>query len=155
MEDHFLADRLAVAGMPLRIESIALRRVLDGVKAKAGVPEARLDVAPELWASADRNLVERALEGLLAVAGRGGVPVAVAGEAYGSAVTLRFRGAPPAPDALQPPQKGTPSDPSGRALALHMAVQVAATLGGELTATSEDLVLRLPAAKSPPVEDAE
>jgi hypothetical protein len=53
-------------------------------------------------------------------------------------------GAPPAPDGLAMPQKGTPSDPSGRALALHMAQRALQAMGGTLAVDEHTYVVTLP-----------
>ena len=153
VEDHFLADRLGAGGMPLRAESVALGDLLGAVASKVGLADVSLDVEDHLSAWVDRGLAERALEGLLAVAGRGKVPVHVAGSRNGDRAELRVRGAPPAPDALEPPQKGTPSDSTGRALSLHMAVNVARALGGSLATAGDAYLLSLPSAPGSAVQD--
>lgn len=145
VEDHFLAERLEVNGIPFKLEPVGLREVLDQVAGKAGV-EVSIALEGEVAVQADRSLLERGLEALLAVAGRGKVPVAVEVERSGGSAVVRFRGEPPAPGALDVPQKGTLSDPTGRALALLMASRVARTVGGELAATGEAYLLTLPLA---------
>jgi hypothetical protein len=105
-----------------------------------------LDVQDGLAVTADRTLLERALDGMVAVSARGKVPVRVEARRSGGRAVIRLAGAPPAADALQPPQKGTMSDPSGRALALHMALRVAAALGGSLAIDGGSYVLELLAA---------
>lgn len=144
VEDHFLAERLAVGGMPLRREPVGLRGAVDAAREKVGAARLQVDVGGELTAWTDRALLDRALEGLLAVATRGGVEATVSGWTSGRAVGVRVAGAPAAPDALDPPRKGSASDPTGRALALHMARRVASALGGSLALVGDDYLLTLP-----------
>ena len=151
VEDHFLAERLQVGGIPVRSEVVALREALDAARAKAGAESMAADVEDDLAVWADRGLLERALEGLVAVAGRNKSPVQVRARREGETVLIRVRGAPVEPDALLPPQKGTASDPTGRALSLHMVVRVMARLGGALTADADGYAAVLPLA--PPAEE--
>jgi len=151
IEDHFLADRLAVSGMPLRFESVPLLDALESVLPKSGVQDAIFDIPSGLVALVDRGLLDRALEGLLAVTGKGNVPVRVTAAAKEESVFVKFEGAPPPPEGLQLPQKGTASDPTGRALSLHMAMYVARGLGGELSLEGEGYVLVL---RAPPASGA-
>ena len=146
VEDHFLAERLLVGGIPIRIEPVGVREALDVAVAKAAPESVAVDIEDDLAVWADRGLLERALEGLLAVAGRNKSPLHLVAERDGETARLRVRGAPLEPDALQPPQKGTASDPTGRALSLHMAVQVMSRLGGALTASGDEYQAVLPAA---------
>ncbi|GEJ58247.1 sensor histidine kinase [Anaeromyxobacter diazotrophicus] len=148
VEDHFLAERLGVDGIPFRSDAVPVREMLEQVAGKLGV-EAKLAVDETLAVRADRGLLERVLDALLAVASHGKSPVHIDAQRSGETVTLTLRGAPPAPGALEMPHKGTPSDPTGRALALHMAVQVAQALGGTLTAPAEAYLLTLPLAPAP------
>jgi K+-sensing histidine kinase KdpD len=148
IEDHFLAERLDIDGIRVRPESVVLREAIDALVAKAALADTVIDVADGLVVGADRGLLDRALDALLTVASRGHVPLrieALRREADGMAV-VTVAGATPAPDALAPPQKGTASDPSGRALALHMAVRVARALGGSLTISAGAYVLAIPLA---------
>ena len=108
IEDHFLAERLDVAGIPLRPEAVLLREALETIASKLPIAPS-ISGGEEVVVLADRSLLERALEGLVAV-----------------------RGSRPPPHALAPPHKGTQSDPTGRALVPHMAVRVARALGGSL-----------------------
>jgi len=62
------------------------------------------------------------------------------------------RGDPPPPDALSRPQKGTPSDSSGRVLTPFVAAEIARALGGSLTVAAGSYVLLLPV---PPGESSE
>jgi signal transduction histidine kinase len=145
VEDHFLAERLAVGGMPLRPESVALAEALAAIAGKAGAAHLVLDLPAGLAVWADRGMLERALEAVLAAAARGDAAVRVEGGRSGREVELRVKGDPPAPDALALPQKGTPSDASGRALALYTARRVLASLGGTLSSTADAYLLALPA----------
>jgi K+-sensing histidine kinase KdpD len=148
VEDHFLAERLDVGGIPLRPENVPLRDVLDAIAAKArgGAPPVDLSgVAPDVAAWGDRGLIERVLDAAVAMAGRGDARVTVAASLEDGRVSLRVAGAEPAPEALAVPRKGTPSDQTGRALALHMAVRACAALDGSLTVKDGAYVMSLPA----------
>ncbi len=144
VEDHFLAERLEAGGMPMRREEVPLREALEAARTRAGPAAVDVAVAEDVTAWADRGLVERALEGILAVVGRDGAVASVVAARGPDGVALTFRGAPLAADALQPPRKGTASDPSGRALSLHVAARAAQVLGGSLAAAGGGLVLLLP-----------
>lgn len=133
VEDHFLSERLEVGGIPIRWEEVPLRQVVDGVAGKPHSPQVSTEIEPALTVWADRGLVERAVEALVSVAGKGPVEVRVDARRGDGRVELRVHGAPPAADALVSPQKGTASDPTGHALSLHMAGRVADTLGGALS----------------------
>ena len=146
VEDHFLAERLDVGGISLRRESVSVKEVLAAVVGKMRGVQVTFDVEGDVAVWADRALFERALDGLLAAAARGKSPVNVEAQRAGELALLRVRGAPPAPDALEPPQKGTASDPTGRALALHVTLRIVRVLGGSLSATEEDYLLALPLA---------
>jgi K+-sensing histidine kinase KdpD len=144
VEDHFLAERLEVAGLPLRVEPVALREVLDAIDARKGTLELTRSGEDDLVVLADRGLLERALDGVIAFAGRSKVPVAVAARRSDGCAHVHVRGAPPEPDALAPPHKGTASDPTGHALALHMAQRVAQAMGGALTISEGGYLLSVP-----------
>ena len=153
MEDHFLAERLDVSGIPLRPETIPLKEVLEASATKVQLEALDAEVGDaEVWA--DRGVLERLLEGLLAVTARGQPKVQVTAERLEGAWVIAIRGAPPAADALSTPQKGSPSDPSGRALALHMAVRAARALGGALQPAPDGLLVSLPAVPLPQAEAA-
>lgn len=153
IEDHFLAERLEVGGIPFRAEDVVLREALDAVTAKAGLADLTVLIEDGVAVRADRGLLERALDGLLASSARGKTPVRVEGARAGDLVRIHIRGAPPLPDPFAPPQKGTPSDPTGRALALHMVAGAARALGATLSADSEGYLLELPLASSSPSPD--
>jgi signal transduction histidine kinase len=131
VEDHFLAERLDVAGIPLRPEAVPLREALEAARGKLQLAPA-VSGDEEVAVLADRNLLERALEGLIAVAASGEAPVRVGIQVADGRAVIDVRGARPPPDALAPPNKGTQSSPTGRALALHMSARVAKALGGSL-----------------------
>ncbi len=144
VEDHFLSERLDAGGIPVRMESVLLRESVAAVVSKAGAPELTWEIEDDLAVWVDRGLLERALDGLVAAARRGNVPVRIEGRRGRDVAVLGVRGAPPEPDALEPPHKGTASDPTGRALALHMVLRIARVLGGSLSATPDGYVLALP-----------
>jgi His Kinase A (phospho-acceptor) domain len=144
MEDHLLCERLDAGGYPLRLGQVDVAALLGAVLGRLGlVPGAEFQLAPGLAGRGDRALLERAVEGVVAVAGRGGAPVRIAGAASGGLVRLTVRGAPV--ERLSDPVKGSLSDPAGRALALPMARRVAEVHGGALTADGEGYLLVFPA----------
>ena len=146
VEDHFLAERLDVSGIPLRPETVSVREAVDAVAAKAAIGEFTVEIEEDLAVFTDRGMLERAIDGVLAAAAHGKTPVRLQASRTSEMAVLRFRGASPPADALQPPQKGTASDPTGRALALHMAVRVTEALGGSLATAEDDYLLALPLA---------
>jgi len=146
VEDHFLAERLDVSAIPLRPETVPVREVVDAVAAKASIGELAVEVEEDLAVFADRGMLERAIDGVLAAAAHGKTPVRLQASRTSEMAVLHIRGAPPPADALQPPQKGTASDPTGRALALHMAIRVTEALGGSLAIAEDDYLLALPLA---------
>lgn len=144
-EDHFLCERLDAGGLSLRSEPVPLREVLDAILAKPGdLGEVTIDVAPEVSVLGDRTLVERALDGLVAVASAEKAPVRIAVRETPDAVALVVSGHAPVPEALEDPSKGSPGDTRGRALALPLARRIAAALGGALAASESGYVLSLP-----------
>ena len=148
VEDHFLCERLDAGGLPVRPELVPVREVLDEVSGRRP-PDAsplELDVDRSLVTSADRPLLERLLDALVAASGRDGAAVRVSGRADGDSLRLAFAGAPPAPDALADPRKGSPGDQKGRALALPLARRVAAALGGTVAVDGAEFALTLPRA---------
>ena len=152
VEDHFLSERLDVGGIPLRPEAHGLRAALEtvaGMKAAdVGAVTAGLDEAVVVLA--DGALLERALEAIVAAAGRDGAAVSATARRDGGRWVLRVAGGPVAEEALADPAKGAPSDPKGRALALPLARRIAAVLSGELRVAGGALELTLPAAPAPP-----
>lgn len=136
VEDHLLTERLDVGGIPCRVEAVGLAEALGAILERRGSDAApvALHVDTALAVAADRSLLDRALEALIAVAGAGGTSVQIAADADGEEVVVTVGGNAAEPAALADPVKGAPSDPTGRALALPLARRIAATLGGRLTA---------------------
>jgi signal transduction histidine kinase len=147
VEDHFLTERLAIHGLPVRLEAVPLA---DAIAAAAGrATGARCDIDVDgVVVAADRALLERAVEGLVAVAARENTPVRVSAETRGELVEVRIQGATPPPDAFRMPDRSTPSDASGRPLSVLMARSVARVHGGDLALVDDGFALTLP------VEDA-
>ena len=144
VEDHLLCERLDAGGYPLRPGSVELEGLLAAVLERLGLdPAPVVNLTPALAGLGDRSLLARALEAVLAVAARGGAKVRIDGVAAGGMVRLSIRGAPAEP--VTDPVKGTPSDPSGRALALPMARRVAEVTGGSLAADGEGYLFAFPA----------
>jgi signal transduction histidine kinase len=145
VEDHFLCERLDARGIPVRLESIALRPLLDEVAGRRALDLGALEilVGPEVWVDCDRQLLDRGLEALLSVAGREGAAVRVEASEAGGRVQLRISGAPADALTLDDPRKGSPGDTKGRALALPLARRVAAALGGSLSLDGEACLLSL------------
>lgn len=146
VEDHFLSERLDARGIATRSEAIPLRALLEDVAGRRGLElvDPLLEVAPDLVVNADRTLLDRAVEALLAAAGRESAAVRVTARAATGRVELRFEGAAQAPASLEDPKKGAQGDPRGRSLALPMARRIAAALGGALAVEGGALVLSLP-----------
>lgn len=159
IEDHFLAERLDVGGIPIRVEAVPLGEIVDEVIARRApdIGEVRSDLGAAMVASVDRALVERALEALVAAAGRDATPVRIGGRAGERRVALTVEGAEVAPEQLGDPQKGSPGDAKGRALALPAARRAAEAVGGTLAVEGGAFLLTLPRAQAytpPPSEPA-
>ncbi|WP_041453480.1 sensor histidine kinase [Anaeromyxobacter dehalogenans] len=149
VEDHFLCERLEVGGLPVRPEPISLRDALEHAAGhrQGDVGEVSLDgVEAALAVTADRALLERVLDALVAAAGRDGEPVRVSARLDGGRAMLRVSGAEASPGALDDPRKGAAGDPKGRALALPAARRAAVALGGGLSVEGGAFVLTLPGA---------
>jgi K+-sensing histidine kinase KdpD len=148
IEDHFLCERLDVGGLPLRAEAIGVRTVVDEVVGKRlpGGGEVAVDVDPAIGVMADRALLERAIDSLVAAAGRDGAAVRIGARIDGEVAGLHVAGAPLGPEPLADPKKGSPGDVKGRALAIPVARRVAVALGGALHVEGEVFVLSLPRA---------
>lgn len=144
VEDHFLIERLDAGGLPLRPEPVAIREALDAVVGR-GAPAPALDADGGAVVAADRALVERALDAVLRAAGKDGAPVRVEVRVDRGLVRIRAAGAPPAPDALEDPRKGSPSDTKRSALGLAAARRIAFASGGRLAVEEQAFVLTLPA----------
>jgi K+-sensing histidine kinase KdpD len=149
-EDHFLTERLDIGGIPLRVEALGLSDVLAAVleRRPPNAQAVAAEIDPALGVDADRTLLERALESLVAVAGGEGVLVRVAARAAGDVVIVDVDGRAAEAAALADPVKGSPSDPTGRALALPLARRIAAVLGGTLTAEQSGWRLTLSRARA-------
>jgi K+-sensing histidine kinase KdpD len=149
LEDHLLSERLDIGGLPLRIEPLAVGEAIDAVLERrppdSGPSAAQVEAA--LLVDVDRTLLERALEGLVAVAGADRTPVTVAGRATERDVAVVVTGRPADAAALADPVKGSPSDPTGRALAVPLARRIAVALGGALTVEEGGWRLTLPRAR--------
>jgi len=140
IEDHFLCERLDAGGLSVRPELVSVRDVLDEVSGRRP-PDAsplELDLDRSLVTTADRPLLERLLDALVAASGRDGDER--------DSLRLAFAGAPPAPEALADPRKGSPGDQKGRALALPLARRVAVALGGTVAVDGGEFAVTLPRA---------
>jgi K+-sensing histidine kinase KdpD len=149
MEDHFLCERLDAGGIPLRIEPIPLRDVIDAALAKpADRGDVTVEVDPGVAVRADRILVERAVDALIAVAAAEQSPVRIeATEELRGTIALSVTGHALGAGLLDDPSKGSPSEPRGRALSLPLVRRIAGALGGALAATEKGYILSLPAAE--------
>ncbi len=150
VEDHFLCERLDVDGIPLQTEPVEMRDAIDAVIGRRlpGGGEVTVDAEADLGVAVDRVLLERAIEALVAVAGREGTPVRIVARAEGDAVALAVTGSPADAASTQDPVKGSASDPTGRALALPMARRIATALRGGLAVAGGGYVLSLPRGKT-------
>lgn len=159
IEDHFLAERLDAGGIALRAEAVPVGALVDEVVGRraADVGEVRAEVDAGAVASVDRALAERAVEALVAAAGRDATPVRVVGRAGERRIAVTIEGAGASLEQLDDPRKGSPGDPKGRALALPLARRVAEAMGGSLTVEGGAFVLTLPRAPAytaPPPDPA-
>jgi signal transduction histidine kinase len=146
IEDHFLAERLDVGGIVVRPEPLGLAEVVEEAigRRPSDIGPITVVADPGVTLHADRMLLDRALDGLLAAAGREGTPVRVVLRAERGQVSLSIQGGPIAPDAFVDPRKGSPSDLKGRALTLPVVRRAALALGGRLAVEGESFVLTLP-----------
>ncbi len=144
MEDHFLAERLAISGIPLQQDVVGLQEALEAVVKKSSGVHVEHAIDDRSRVLGDRAMIERVLDALLACASRGKVPVRIEAERGAGAVTLRFTGAPPPDGALDLPSKSSPSDTTGRVLSAYMAFRIAEALGGRLELEGGAYVLTLP-----------
>ena len=151
VEDHFLCERLDAESIPVRLEALGAREVAESATSRRppGAGPVEIDVPPDLAVEADRTLLERALESLVAVAGREAAPVRIASREDGEMALLVVAGQAPDGAAMEDPVKGSPSDPTGRSLALPVVRRIAAALGGTLAAAAEGWILSLPRASVP------
>jgi K+-sensing histidine kinase KdpD len=148
MEDHFLCERLDVGGLALKLEGLGVRDAMDAVLAKHPAESIALEGDVQLGVVADRGLLERALEALAAVAGAGPTPVTITVRTSGRQVAVLVKGRQAEEAALGDPVKGSPSDPTGRALAVPLARRVASALGGTLSVQEGGWLLTLPRAEA-------
>jgi K+-sensing histidine kinase KdpD len=146
VEDHFLCERLDAGGLPLRPDAVGAKEALDAVLERRPAEAASSQVDPALGVRADRGLLERALDALIAAAGAERTPVTIVASATEDEVGFAVRGKRAEEGALADPTKGSPSDPSGRALAIPLARRVAAALGGRLTVEEGGWLLTVPRA---------
>jgi signal transduction histidine kinase len=146
VEDHLLCERLDAGGYPLRVEKVPLQEVLATMQARWPAGAGTLTLPPDqgLVARADRTLLERALDGLLATAAADDAPVRLEASASQGRLEIRVQGAPPVP--LDDPGRGAPSEQRGRSLAVPMARRVALALGGSLAVVEGGYLLAIPAA---------
>jgi K+-sensing histidine kinase KdpD len=147
VEDHFLCERLDAGGLPLRLEALGVRESIDAVLEKRPAEAASVESDAALGATADRGLLERALEALVAVAGANGTPVSITARAAGRQIAIGVNGRQADDGTLADPVKGSPSDPTGRALAVPLARRIAAALGGALAVRDGGWLLTLPRAE--------
>jgi signal transduction histidine kinase len=142
VEDHFLAERLGIGGIPVRPEPVSLAETLSAAIARAKVA-CDPSVGEGRVAAADRALLERALEALLAAAGKDDTPVRVSVAEREGWLEIGVHGAAPAAGAFDLPGRTSPSDQTGRALGLLMARAVASAHGGSLDPVRDGFLLRL------------
>ncbi len=156
VEDHFLCERLDVAGIPVRVEALLVREVVEGIveRRPPDAPPVEIDVDPALAVMVDRALLERALDALLAAVATGSGAVRVSAIADDAAVQISFGGPGAVEATLDDPRKGSPSDTRGRALAIPVARRIARALGGTLAATGNGYLFTLARAQAytPPPE---
>jgi K+-sensing histidine kinase KdpD len=148
VEDHLLCERLDAGGLPQRVEAVGAREAIDAVLERhpAETISARADAA--LAVECDRGLLERAIEGLVALAGSERTPVTIEVRATEGEVTILVRGRPADAKAMADPVKGSPTDPSGRALAAPLVRRIAAALGGALTVEGDSWLLTVRRARA-------
>jgi K+-sensing histidine kinase KdpD len=150
VEDHFLSERLDAGGYPVRLEPVALADALGAIleRRPADAPSVTSTVDPAVAVLADRTLLERVLDGIVAVAGGEGAPVSIAARSSAADVTLVVSGRAADPAALADPVKGAPTDPTGRALSTPLGRRIAAAMNGALVARDGSWHLVLPAANA-------
>ena len=146
VEDHLLCERLDAGGYAVRAEPVPLAEALAealGRKPADPVPvEAAID--PGLTCQVDRALLVRVLEGVVGAAAGGAERVLVEATAAGAMIEVRVLGGPVG--SLELPQKGSSSDPRGRALALPASRQAAGAIGGRLTVIDGAYLIAIPSA---------
>jgi signal transduction histidine kinase len=148
VEDHLLAARLDVGGIPVELEEIPAREIFPGASA-IGAGSLELELETGLSVVADSALARRAVEGVLLSAARGGADVRVTGTRRGRLARFRAVGAPASASELADPRRGDAGDTRGAALALSVARRACAVLGGAIRVEGEAWVLELPAPEAP------
>jgi K+-sensing histidine kinase KdpD len=148
VEDHLLAARLDVGGIPVELEEVPAREVFPGATA-IGAGSLELELEAGLSVVGDPGLVRRIVEGVLLAAARGGADVRVHGVRKGSVARFRVEGAKASTEELADPRRGDPGDTRGAALALPLARRATLVLGGALHAEDGAWVLELPAPEAP------
>ncbi len=148
VEDHLLAARLDVGGIPVDPEEIPAREMFPGATA-IGASSLELELESGLSVVADPALARRVVEAVLLAAARGGVDVRVTGARRGAVARFHVEGAPATPEDLADPRRGDPGDTRGAALALPVARRACQLLGGSIRAASGAWVLELPAPETP------
>ena len=148
VEDHLLAARLDVGGIPIELEEIPAREIFPSASA-IGAGSLELELETGLLVVADPVLARRAVEGVLLAAARGGTDVRVSGTRRGRLARFRAEGAPASAAELDDPRRGDPGDTRGAALALPVARRVCALLGGSIHIEGGAWVLELPAPEGP------
>lgn len=146
VEDHLLAERLDAGGLPEHPEVAAVEDLIAAAVKRSGIQAWRAEGGLDLLVLADRAMAEKAVEGTLAAAARGGAAVEVHGRLLGGWVTLLIVGAEPPPQALEDPRRGSEPVDRVRPLALPMARRAARAAGGRLAVEGGAYLLELPAA---------
>jgi hypothetical protein len=149
VEDHLLCERLDAGCLPLRIEAIGAREAVDAALERHPAEAASAHGDRSVGVEVDRGLLERAIEGLVAVAGADQTPVLVTSTRTSDGrVAFLVKGRTAEDGALSDPVKGSPSDPTGRALAIPLARRIAAALGGTLVVQGGAWLLTVPRAQA-------
>lgn len=146
VEDHFLCERLDAGGIAVRPEAVGIREAADAAleRKPADVGDVAVEIDPAVRLRADRGLLERALDALVATAGREGTAVRIGCEPDGEGLSVVVAGKAPESPSIEDPAKGSPSDPRGRALALPLVRRIAAALGGGFAVSEGRYILTLP-----------
>jgi K+-sensing histidine kinase KdpD len=148
VEDHLLAARIDVGGIPVEVEEIPAREVFPGA-AVLGGGSLELELEAGLSIVADPGLARRTVEGVLLSAARDGADVRVVGSRRGRMARFRVTGAPASEATLADPRRGDTGDTRGAALALSVARRTCALLGGSIRIDGDAWVLELPAPEAP------
>jgi signal transduction histidine kinase len=148
VEDHLLAARLDVGGIPVEVEEIPAREIFPGA-AVLGASSLELELESGLAVVADPGLARRAVEGLLLAAARDSADVRVIGTRRGRMARFRVTGAPASAADLADPLRGHAGDTRGAALAPSVSRRASALLGGSIRVEGDAWVLELPAPDVP------